>query len=519
MSLRDVLPTFIRVISYHIRIIFKGLILILLFLFFNFRSIKMLKWSVNKRTETTESLAPIGCNGHARRSLGNVIRTRPTNLNNNNTNKNNRRSLGANLNIDKENRFTSTPYSLVRAVTPSYVKYDSIALRDVSNLSPAPASSTPTSRKRPLLISPIATSVFKKQNPPQYASTLPSFDIEYSPCEIKSTQFFPLKGLEVADSYYGNPRYFPDDQPPSKRIKSIEPQTFVTPLTTRLSELRFNRINLKSKNCLRNINNNNLNEETLSSSVMSDTTLEKMIDAILESTSKKVPINDSEIMLESPTYTAAEDPAIDLEKYIDVTNKTIILEETTVLNEREVRTPDSILLEKKSIFQNVAENSPCHLIRMKAVRRKHKTENFVGLTLPNGIPSPDTPESIFCNNTRLRKSFDILAEMDTPTINHSYMSKHSDEFASEINSLDLQACSTPTSTEDFYCETRRCLTFSPELREDSLSKRQSVTSSCCSRLSKSTVVKGSLDVGIAIEDNKLKIHGECMKQFFFIYFF
>lgn len=481
----------------------------------------MLKWSVNKRTETTESLAPIGCNGHARRSLGNVIRTRPTN-NIINNNKNNRRSLGANLNSDKENRFTSTPYSIVRAVTPSYVKYDSIALRDVSNITPnsTPTQSTPQGRKRPLLISPIATSVFKKQNPPQYASTLPSYDIEYSPCEIKSTQYFPL----VADSYYGNPRYFPDDQPPTKRIKSIESQTFVTPLTTRLSELRFNRINLKSKNCLKNINNNNINEETLSSAVMSDTTLEKMIDAILESTSKKdskLPlINDSEIMLESPTYTAAEDPAIDLEKYIDVTNKTIILEETSVLNEREVRTPDSILLKKNNIFQKVVQiNSPCHLIRMKAVRRKHKTENFVGLTLPNGIPSPDTPENNFCNNTRLRKSFDLLAEMDTPTINNSFMSKHSDEFASEINSLDLQACSTPTSTDEFYCETRRCLTFSPELREDSLSKRQSVSSSCCSRLSKSTVVKGSLDVGIAIEDNKLKIHGECMNYFFYLFFF
>lgn len=564
------------------------------------KTIKMLKWTVQttKRPETvSDPLDPTSSSSssgviRSRRSIGTITSSRsrtPHRLNG-------RRSLGSCrktliVNPDKENHCTSTPYPSAPPsqqastnVSP-FVKFESIALRDVSNLTPSSPTvmTTPQNRKRTYQTTPQCSTMRRNhQNPPQYASTLPSFDIEYSPCDLNSVPFFALRGLGIADSYYENPRYFNDVAPPIKR--SRPQQTTEKPATPQLSDrmndLRFSRKSFK-RSSFRNINNNNIpKDESLSSSMLGDTALDKMIDAILESAKKDQRTNQTtklpsifkdkspKRMLEevfSPSYTPAEDPASDLNKfddhlllspskYLEAADRTIILDETTtVYNEREVKTPDSNAATKspsstrRSPQKDDDPGTPlleqCCLKRRKAVRRKlhHKIDNderigltipngipdspstieknsrLIGLTLPNGIPSPDTPAAangIHKNFSCLRKSFDELAQMATPIKEIAIIvdSDQGRETTPEIQATDLQGSSTPTTGEISSMASggiRRCLTFSPDVSEESLEKRRSVASSTTSRSLKMGYALGSLDLAMfATDENKLNVHGE-----------
>lgn len=446
-----------------------------------------------------------------------------------------------------------------------------MALRDVSNITPNSTprrlSTTPQNRKRALAVSPTSavTSTAKKDANLPYASTLPTFDIEYSPCAVKNVPFLALRGLGLTDSYFENPgRYFPDEQPPAaKRSKPFvapapppeKPDTGLTPLSSRLSELRFSKISFKRNAEPKTINNNQIfkddDEPSLNSSEMGDITLDKMIDAILESAKKDHPKRSSSLKskqpkIPSPTYTAADDPASDLykdtliehlpPKLIAQVETTIILEESTNVNEREVKTPEPTKT-SKSLRQSLTRfvlASPldaCHLRRQKAVRRKNKPDQVekepaekkpcrIGLTLPNGIPSPETPKTVSFNQSRI----DQLAQMKTPTdavivVDSDLPASKSalkalstiDEMTPSIRSIDLQGTSTPTGSTDSIEKTRKCLAFSPTLSEDSLEKRRSVASSTTSRCSRSaSVVKGSLDLHLRLDEDaspsKLHVH-------------
>ncbi|XP_058835219.1 uncharacterized protein LOC131692276 isoform X2 [Topomyia yanbarensis] len=538
----------------------------------------MLKWTVTKRPEGGTAAAiqrhQQRLNGsmvHARRSLGALNdRNVPSDGITTASKIRARRSLGSTMlrhaHVDKENQcVTSTPHHLSggRSSPSPY----SMALRDVSNITPNTTpcrlSTTPQSRKRALPSSPTTaiTSTAKKENAMQYASTLPSFDIEYSPCGVKNVPFLALRGLGLADSYFENPgRYFHDEQPPAaKRAKPFatpapvlgKPEPALTPLSSRLSELRFSKISFKRQ---ANINNNNNQiyhdeEPSLNSSEMGDITLDKMIDAILESAKKdKIPKRSSSVKskqakLPSPTYTPADDPASDLykdnlidqlpPKLIEQAETTIILDETTHINEREVKTPESAkgaksLRQSLSRFVLASPLDACNLRRQKAVRRKNKLDALekepsekrscrVGLSLPNGIPSPETPKTASYNQSKLEH----LAQMQTPTMTTISFEADGpnprfnaalttiDEMTPSIRSIDLQGTSTPTGMEAISFEkTRKCLAFSPTLSEDSLEKRRSVASSTTSRCSRvTTIVKGSLELNLQVEpDNKLNVH-------------
>lgn len=648
----------------------------------------MLKWTVTKRSvESCDSLASTERNVnsiHSRRSLGIITQqNQPLHIR-----QSSRRSLGFSakktpLNLNKENHmqhYTSTPH--LNDGISSYVKFESVAFRDVSNITP---NSTPKSglavtpqnnlRKRTLKLSPQMTSTLKKQQiPSNYASTLPTFDVEYSPCgggvstgtntvsgstvggnlndgcasaKIQTTPFLKMRGVGVADSYYENPRYFSDEiqQPPMKKRKSSSTTTTatasvatpptitnlpspagipnVTPLSNRLSELRFSKMSFKRNTDFAK----NVYDSSMNSSAMGDMTLDKMIDAILESAKKEkwTPRLRRSISIKSnkeksskntsSTYKPADDPANDLkefnnnnnsninnnnykdttdggikrpcdiyllpENYKEAAERTIILEETTISNEREVRTPDAtIQMAKRKSLPKVVISSPIekyYLKRQKAVRRKQKLENNrrlsnydvllnkngidllndggdddintsspcdkqqsiinnrIGLTLPNGIPSPATP---MYESSYLRKSYDELAQIQTPKeiafvvesnvkpspkictpVSSGQIEKeqiiedlngtlNSNNETPEIKSDDLQGCSTPTGSENMN-NTRRCLIYSPAISEDSLEKRRSVASSTLSsKYSKCAVVKGSIDLHLFVENNKLYVNGE-----------
>lgn len=170
---------------------------------------------------------------------------------------------------------------------------------------------------------------------------------------------------------------------------------------------------------------------------------------------------------DSPTYTPAEDPASDLNKFCDnfqispdklIGERTIILEEPNAVNEREVRTPEPESnkskrrkTEKTKSKDSKVANS-CHLKRQRAVRRKNTTKcdqqqqqqptqqhqhqqsedksqpiNFE-TNLSNEqceslkpesseLSSPKTPsDSDFVMSSFFKKNADELANMNTPVI-------------------------------------------------------------------------------------------------------
>lgn len=575
----------------------------------------MLKWTVNKRVEPSvqDSIAlvlnqsNVKSTLNSRRSLGTL--QRPMKMRDNRS-ESRRKSLGSSEitkrinNRDKENQHIATPHPLNfrsnATSTPSHSSKFEFALRDVRNLTPSNGM-TPTttpSRKRPLPKTPPQTpahlSPEKKMifpTPSLYAATLPTFDLEYSPCgaAIKPTPMRPL-GSTVTDSYFNNPRYLHKDEedmpapPVSKKLKysPLLPPPGITPLTTRLSEVRFSKISLKRNSQrtrktpkTKNENNNNnlpVNDESLSSSVMNDTALERMIDAIIESAKKektsfvrsitlrKSNTSNHNANILSPTYTAAEDPASDLSFFCDKFlispekvkineyERTIIIEDMEVINEREVRAPE--VIDKPDQIMNLKSNGlndgSCHLRRQRAVRRKHiKTEpmqiekqSITATTdeksetqSESSSPTTPTDDDVFLTSF-FKKNIDELAGMNTPTpmetqtdtINSnnvaqcaitSITSKISYESTPGIHSNDLQASSTPTGAQ--AASIRRCLNFSDSPPEsindyDSLEKRKStassIVSSSSSRCFQSTTANGSLDLAIFVENNKLNVHGE-----------
>lgn len=571
----------------------------------------MLKWTVHKQTDPTTSL--VSSQTNPRRSLGNLSRptVRHREIKNGECR---RKSLGSSemtrriQNRNKENNHILTPHPIHfrnnLTSTPQSINKIDFALRDVRNLTPKNSGSitslsatiTP-SRKRPLPKTPPSSPTHKKSipiisTPAPYASTLPTFDVEYSPCGpttiCRMKPPTTINTIPITDSYFNQPRYFQEPVPAPKRLKFSPSSIMSTTSRPFIADQQTNIRNANEKtkfinnNCDSHMNKNNnsdssvkfsfqkasISDESLSSSALNDTALDKMIDAILESARKERPtirrnntgrkvylpigINTAtSTYTESPTYTAAEDPASDLLKYCDnylispkqptIAERTIILDEIRV-NEREVKTPEVFVDTKHRRIdenENIGLTSSCHLRRQRAVRRKHQNKNVKNKKLlkkpdkhqdlPETNSSPKTPNDInITNSSFYKKTTDELANMNTPTIYNnlndddqqpqceinSNTSKISYDFTPIIHTKDLRASSTPTND---ITSIRRCLDFSRTGDDDSLEKRKSTASSTVSISSTSTssysrimnnVVSGSLDVNIFVENNKLNIHGE-----------
>lgn len=507
----------------------------------------MLKWTVSKRSDLTESLS-VKEKSHtpSRRSLGSIpIRNRE--------HREHRRKSTTSivtrryLNQNKENQIVATPHPLTQRTTTStpFPKIE-FALRDVSNRTPTQTttvnnnSMTP-GRKRNLPPSPV-TSVRTMHVQPQqqqtYASTLPTLDLEYSPCGIKSGPLIALRGLTVPDTFFGNACYFRDDMPPASKRLKFTPE--ITPLSRKLSELRFSKMSIKRRHTINNNFNDDEEEEdtNISSKALNDTELDKMIDEILESSRK---VKHSSLRRYSPPPatpirpcdTRTDPDTVKFDKFCDnlvlsptkiveAADHTIILEDPATYKEREVRTPD---IGMEVCQEEVVKEDECHLKRQKGVRRKHtKTKKPTEKHKTAEQSPPTRSDDLMRQNSFLRKSIDLLACMNTPKdlrrdsdrasmknrCHTSIGSKSSYESTPGIEANDVQGSSTPTS-----CQTtiRRCLTFSesPDSMEDSMDKRKSVASSITSRCSKSTtVINGSLDLAITVDDTKIQIHGELL---------
>ncbi|XP_050092653.1 uncharacterized protein LOC126575807 [Anopheles aquasalis] len=407
----------------------------------------MLKWTVTKRSEMNSNSARLQ---PARKSLGAlsdqmmIVSGEVDNETATNIKTEGRRSLGmivhCHAQFDKENEcITSTPQlAAARTSTSPY----SMVLRDVSNITPnsTPCRSmklTVRSRKRTAaassILEPKLGGSYRNTTAREtYATTLPSFDVEYSPYGMKNVPFLALRGVGLTD--FNKPgRYFHDriDDGASKKLKLEKNHEEIarppvqlslpfpcTPLSSRNNHTPINGMDFQlTSSVSKTIYNNHIyvpetvheNELSFNSSEMGDITLEKMIDAILASAKKDMKSvtprpkrtlsnKSKQSKGSSPTYTAADDPATDLyvleqrlpqQSKRDSKKAMTNVEENGQVNEREIKTPESNNcnpseqqtaeeFERKSL-KRMDASSPlefpaCHLRRQKAVRRKHKTD-------------------------------------------------------------------------------------------------------------------------------------------------
>ncbi|XP_055853978.1 uncharacterized protein LOC129917826 [Episyrphus balteatus] len=250
---------------------------------------------------------------------------------------------------NKENHLTSTPLPLSMRNASPLRKLGS--LKDLSNITPDK-----------FVASPISQTPKRIETPPkpQYASTLPTFGVEYSPCELVPGPILALRGIGIADNYFEKPRYLTHEFKDLNNQRGEKRQKMSSSAPPAADE-----------------------ESSLSSSKMGDLTLEKMIDAILESARKerKVPKAKQTAhhhVIMSPTYTPADDPASDLHEFWDPQNEKYQQEQDppprhpkVPFNEREVRTPETFDKHDPPLdFQDAVAS--CQLRRQRAVRRKRK---------------------------------------------------------------------------------------------------------------------------------------------------
>ncbi|XP_075155473.1 uncharacterized protein LOC142228839 [Haematobia irritans] len=252
---------------------------------------------------------------------------------------------------------------------------------------------------------------------------------------------------------------------------------------------------------------NKIKEDSLSSSRMGDATLDRMLDAIIESARKDV---KDVCQQQTPNKTR------DMEKEQDKDESIHEMEVRTpqhLKRQRVVRRKNPKNTDKKTSKENrksrVEENTENHESTLKESNTDAEAplppqREMIGLTLPNGIPSPETPT--FLKNP----NHTSLLNMDTPLQNLTF------------NVGDnVQHCSTPTLGESQTI--KRCLSFSCASEEDddasySTSKRGSVGSSIGSSsneiLNGSCSLnsldmgsgRGSVDVAIYLNKDTLNVH-------------
>ncbi|KAI8033227.1 uncharacterized protein LOC128265834 [Drosophila gunungcola] len=253
-----------------------------------------------------------------------------------------RRSMG--LAQGKENQLTSTPLPAACTRTP--------LLKDLSNILATPPSGGAT------------TGVPKAAcQAPKFACTLPTFEAEYSPnAAVIPGSLIALRGVGIPDSYFEKPRYL-EQKPLPHPAHPAPPATACQ-------------------------------QTTLSSSQMGDVTLERMIDAILES-NRKVPHlrqprqhlrqrhrpqvlrnSHAQVQTHSPTYRPAFDPASDLCEYWKSPSRRDSLP-ADGFEEREVRSPLPLpqplpTNANANANQSQGKRHSLQLRRQRVVRRKRK---------------------------------------------------------------------------------------------------------------------------------------------------
>ncbi|KAH8396378.1 hypothetical protein KR222_009536 [Zaprionus bogoriensis] len=264
----------------------------------------------------------------------------------------------------KENHATLTSTPLPATATSTRAPL----LRDLSNIM-SPLSQTPAATPPP----PLSRRSQLKLKPGVYASTLPTFEAEYSPSyrpsgSSSSNNLVPgpllaLRGVGIPDSYFEKPRYLEQ-----------KPLTALPATATATASAAASAAPLPPA------------ESTLSSSQMGDVTLERMIDAILQSTRKPAAGSSAAAAAArrrrrsrslqrrrvSPTYRPAFDPASDLCEYWQAAPLAAASPHSDDYEEREVRSPGSALEQEQHQDEGKRRSLQLQLRRQRVVRRKRK---------------------------------------------------------------------------------------------------------------------------------------------------
>jgi len=256
-----------------------------------------------------------------------------------------RKSLSLVLGQGKENQLTSTPLPasslILNTRTPP--------LKDLSNILATPPSGGGGGGATAAMPSAAAA-------PLKFACTLPTFEAEYSPnATVIPGSLIALRGVGIPDSYFEKPRYLEQKDLPHPAPPAA-------------------------------------GQTTLSSSQMGDVTLERMIDAILESNRKVLPnarqphlrqprqhlrqrhrqqvlrSSHNHAQVPSPTYRPAFDPASDLCEYWKSPSRRDSLP-ADGFEEREVCSPVPVA---SCPVQSQGKRHSLQLRRQRVVRRKRK---------------------------------------------------------------------------------------------------------------------------------------------------
>lgn len=482
----------------------------------------MLKWTVKKRLTEDDALSVYGDDENkgikkvnSRRSMGDAL----TDSRNRNSRNIRRRSLGNfhRISNDKENQVEVTP---VRQQTVN--RESSTPLNDSSNFHCKKrkhhviAQSEKVRLASPTM-SPIslatAKDIFFKEPPTvifqsNYAPTLPSFDIEYSPSSLimkaaAHAQHNPIiKRQAMLNSSISS--YAQDDVIPPKRLKfdtldmsyEFKPEMATTssPLSTPLTVRKFND---EHKIQLTSISSLSDSEASLNSSEVGDMTLQKMIDDILASarhgkkfkrcfpSNQNIQKNPRErnqrdknsnfvkplsVVCENNMEQKSIEKLLSASKIAQAAERTLIIaaDDATVKNEREVRekTPPKTDVE----VVDLKTDDTCHLRRQNAVRRKNTS-----------------------NENKNRKKLSDSEKADKENIH--------------IDSTIQKCLSFSSANYDDISE---------KFKRSSVASNSSTSSASYVSQSKSTknlLMKGSLELATTCDDNKRKIsiHGECGK--------
>ncbi|XP_060663699.1 uncharacterized protein LOC132796520 isoform X1 [Drosophila nasuta] len=279
------------------------------------------------------------------------------------------------LGLGKENiELTSTSTPLPAASTRTPLLRD---LSNIINMSPLQTTTNTTTTTTPQVQR--CRSQLQLKPTTVYASTLPTFEAEYSPSyrtnqENQSNNIIPgpllaLRGIGIPDSYFEKPRYLEQKSIPQP-LPSVSTEAGDAPSV----------------------------EPTLSSTQMGDVTLERMIDAILEST-RKPPTGLgaaagrprcrqrlrhrhqhqhqqrllSTGVVHSPTYRPAFDPASDLREYWQSSPPARSSINPDGYEEREVCSPQPQPQTQSGLGVKQGRRSlQLQLRRQRVVRRKRK---------------------------------------------------------------------------------------------------------------------------------------------------
>ncbi|KAL7036975.1 hypothetical protein ACKWTF_009023 [Chironomus riparius] len=485
----------------------------------------MLKWTVKKRL-TDDALSVYDDNAennnnnnnsskgirkiHSRRSMGDALTDNHRNNRNlrrrslgnfqssNNNNNNNSYSH------DKENNQELTPVRRIQN------RQSSTPLNDSSNLHKAckrKHSHVKVHSENVRIASPtmspisMATSkdIFFKEPPtviyqPNYAPTLPSFDIEYSPTSLimKAAQHNPIINKRQAVLNCSINSYDNNDEIPSKRLKfdaldmsyEFKPEMATTssPLSTPLTVRKFsdNKIQLTSISSLSD------SEPSLNSSEVGDTTLQQMIDDILASArhgkkfkqcfpktqvnGPKQPVHSQRdrnsnfvkplsIVCDNMEQKSIE-KLLSASKIAQAAERTLIIADDAAKNEREVRekTPQKTEVE----IVDLKNDESCHLKRQNAVRRKNTS-----------------------NENKNRKKLSDSGKADKENVHHD---------------SSIQKCLSFSSAN--YDE------ISEKFKRSSVASNSSTSSASYAsqtKFAKNLLMKGSLELATTCDDNKKKI--------------